>query len=621
MTEAPAALVARAVKLLDATRRATDAYGRPDLTDRLDHARDRLVAPDINALVVGEFKQGKSTLVNAVLNVPLCPVSDDVATVVPTYLRHGDRPAAEIVAGPVGGNGEAPIAESQRRPIGLDEIPAWASERGNPENNRSIRAVEVRVPRQLLASGLALVDTPGVGGLHSVYGAATMAALGTAEVVLFVSDASQELSGMEIEVLRSAAAACPTVVCVVTKTDLYPAWRRITELDRQRLADAGLGQVPVIAVSSLLRTEALARSSRQLNEESGYPELLRYLNESVIGRAQQVSVRAAISSVVFVLDQLEVTFSAERSVLADPARTQAVADELERARDRFEQLKALSARWQQTLGDGSQDLASEIDHDLRGRLRHANSAAEEAIDAHDPADIWDDFAAWFRHQVATHVAAHTDELRRAAAALAARVAEHFALDEEAIVHDVDVGAVPTIGASLDFQLERTPRGSTMLAAMRGSYGGVLMFGMVGQLAGLALVNPLTAVIGVGLGRRALKEERRRQLMVRRQQAKQAVRRYLDDVSFAVGKQSRDAIRRAQRELRDEFTSRAQQLQRSTKEALSAAESAARRTATERSKRLKDIDAELARLASVRAAADELGAASAAPATSGTGETP
>jgi hypothetical protein len=611
MTDAPAPLVARAVKLLDAARRATEAYGRPDLTERLDHARDRLVEPDINALVVGEFKQGKSTLVNAVLNVPLCPVSDDVATVVPTYVRHGERAEAEIVATPLGGDSSdegAFAAEPERRPIGLDEIPAWASERGNPENSRSIRAVEVRVPRQLLASGLSLVDTPGVGGLHSVYGAATMAALGTAEVVVFVTDASQELSAVEIDVLRTAAAACPNHVGGVTKTDLYPAWRRVAELDRQHLAAAGLGEVPVIPVSSLLRTEALARSSKALNEESGYPSLLRYLNESVIGRAQQVSVRTAISSVVFVLDQLEATFSAERSVLADPARAQPVADELERAKGRFEQLRTQSARWQQTLGDGSQDLASEIEHDLRGRLRLANSAAEEALDAHDPADVWDDFAGWFGHQVASHVAAHTDELRRAAGVLAARVAEHFALDEAAIVHDVDVGAVPTIGAALEFELERVPRGNTMLAAMRGSYGGVLMFGMMGQLAGLALVNPLTAVIGIGLGRRALKEERRRQLMMRRQQAKQAVRRYLDEVSFAVSKQSRDAIRRAQRELRDEFTSRAQQLQRSTKEALAAAESAARRTASEGTKRLKDIDAELARLASVRAAAAELAAA-------------
>jgi hypothetical protein len=599
MAETPAPLVARAIKLLDTTQRATDAYGRDDLSDRVAQAHQRLGQPDLNALVVGEFKQGKSTLVNALLNVPLCPVSDELATVVPTIVRHGGEASAEVVADADEG------AEPERRPIGLGEIPAWASEQGNTDNTRSIRAVEIRVPRRLLASGLALVDTPGVGGLNSLYGAATMAALGMAEVVIFVTDASQELSAMELAVLRTAAARCPTVVCVLTKIDLYPAWRRIAELDRDHLAAAGLDQVEVIPVSSLLRQEALASSSKELNEESGYPVLLRFLNESVVAQAQQVAVRTAVSTVLFTLDQLESTFHAERSVLVDPARAQPVVDELARAKQRAEDLRARSARWQQTLGDGSQDLASEIDHDLRQRLRLLNVAADEALDAHDPSAIWDDFSSWLRREAATHVAYNAEWLRELANRLAVKVAEHFAIDEDALVHVVDIGEAPTVAGDLAIEFERAAKGSGMLAAMRGSYGGILMFGMVGQLAGLTLINPLTAVVGLGLGRRALRDERKRQLTLRRQQAKQAVRRYLDEVSFAVNKDSRDALRRVQRDLRDEFTARAEQLQRSTREALAAAEAAARQTAQEGSARLANIDAELARLAAVRKVADEL----------------
>lgn len=618
MTDAPAPLVARAIKLLDATRRATEAHGRNDLADRLDRARDRLDQPDIHALVVGEFKKGKSTLVNALLNVPLCPVSDEVATVVPTYVRHGEQPAAEVVVQrPVDRGGDSDgdddgAAASPPRPIELDEIATWASELGNAENLRDIQAVEIRVPRRLLASGLVLVDTPGVGGLHSVYGAATMAALSTAEVVVFVTDASQELSSVEIEVLRSAAERCPTVVCVLTKIDLYPAWPRMVELDRAHLDTAGLTDVQVLPVSSLLRHEALARESKALNEESRYPALVSYLNDSVIGQAQEVAVRTAISSAVFALDQLDATFAAERDVLADPARAQPLLDELERAKARAEQLRSRSARWQQTLSDGSQDLASEIDHDLRGRLRATSTLADEALDDCDPADVWDDFSAWLRQRVARHVADNVALLRRVAAGLAARVAEHFALDEVAIVHEVDVGAmaaIPSVGeAAFDVEFERSPRGAAGLAALRSSYGGVLMFGMMGQLVGLTLLNPLTAVIGLGLGRRAMKEERKRQLALRRQQTKQAVRRYLDEVSFAVNKESRDALRRVQRELRDEFTERAEQLQRSTREALVAAETAARQTKQQAEARLKAIDTELGRLATVRKAADELAAA-------------
>jgi hypothetical protein len=598
MADAAPTLVSRALNVVDAARRASEAYDRPDLVERLRRAEERATRPDLHALVVGEFKQGKSTLINALLNVPLCPVSDEVATVVPTIVRHGPEASAVVV----------PAEPGPASPIALADIPAWASERGNADNSRGIQAVEIRVPRQLLSSGLAIVDTPGVGGLHSAHGAATMAALGMAEVVVFVSDASQELSGVELEVLRAAAARAPTVVLVLTKIDLYPAWRRIAELDRDHLARAGMDGVQVLPVSSVLRQQALAANSRELNDESGYPALLRFLDQSVVGRAQQVAVRTAVSDVLFVVDQLEGTFQAERDVLLDPSAAQPVMAELERARTRAEMLRTRSARWQQTLADGSQDLASEVEYDLRRRLREVNNAADEALEANDPVAIWDDFSAWVRREVAAHVADNAEFLRAAAEKLAERVAEHFAIEEEAVVHAVDVGASPSVEAPLEVEFERAPRGAGALSAMRGSYGGLLMFGMMGQVIGLTLLNPLTAVVGIGMGRRALKDERKRQLTIRRQQAKQAVRRFLDDISFAVTKESRDSLRRVQRDLRDEFTERAEQLQRSTREALTAAESAARGTAEQAAARTKVIDNELARLAKVRTVAKELATA-------------
>ena len=69
--------------------------------------------------------------------------------------------------------------------------------------------VEIGVPRPLLADGLVLVDTPGVGGLGSVHGAITSAALPMADGVLFVSDASQEFSEPEMTFLKQARVDVP----------------------------------------------------------------------------------------------------------------------------------------------------------------------------------------------------------------------------------------------------------------------------------------------------------------------------------------------------------------------------------------------------------------------------
>src|SRR5262245_33298748 len=96
---------ADAVGLVDLAAKATTAYGRPDLGERLARVRSRLTDAAFHVLVVGEFKQGKSTLINALLNAPVCAVDDDVATAVPTFVHHSAEPTAHVVweslAGPV----------------------------------------------------------------------------------------------------------------------------------------------------------------------------------------------------------------------------------------------------------------------------------------------------------------------------------------------------------------------------------------------------------------------------------------------------------------------------------------------------------------------------------------
>ena len=132
------------------------------------------------------------------------------------------------------------------------QLAQHVSEAGNPGNKALISYAEVGLPRKLLSGGLVLVDTPGVGGLGSAHGAATMSALPSADAVLLVSDAAQEYTAPELEFLDAAMKLCPNVACVLTKTDLYPHWRRIEELDRGHLRKAGV-DAEIFPVSSVLR--------------------------------------------------------------------------------------------------------------------------------------------------------------------------------------------------------------------------------------------------------------------------------------------------------------------------------------------------------------------------------
>ena len=251
----PVGLVERALAVVDAGLRAADAYGRADLVERLAATQRRLRDPSVTVLVVGEFKQGKSSLVNALVGAPICPVDDDVATSAPTLVRYGEQAHAEVVADPPDGG------EPVRTGIALADLPAFVSEVGNPRNERRIQLVEVSTPSDLLASGLTFVDTPGVGGLGSPHGAITMAALSMADALLFVTDASQELTAPELDFVRRARERCPNMFGVMTKTDFYPEWRRVRDLDLERLF-AARTTMPLLGVSSMLRQLAPAVRTR-----------------------------------------------------------------------------------------------------------------------------------------------------------------------------------------------------------------------------------------------------------------------------------------------------------------------------------------------------------------------
>ena len=77
-----------------------------------------------------------------------------------------------------------------------------------------------------------------------------------------------------------------------------------------------------------------------------------------------------------------------------------------------------------------------------------------------------------------------------------------------------------------------------------------------------------------------------------------MRRYVDDVSFQVSKQSRDMLRYMQRDLRDHFMARSDELVRSAQESLIAAERAVQSGEAERQQRAAELNAELERIAAL-----------------------
>jgi GTP-binding protein EngB required for normal cell division len=157
---------------------------------------------------LGQFKRGKSSLLNALVGRSVLPVGVPPVTSALTVLRHGPVARAEVS-----------FADGGRRAIALGELGAFVDERENPENVKDVAAVEVFLPAALLETGLCLVDTPGLGSVFTGNTAVTRAFVPQIDAALVVLGCDPPITGEEAELLAEVAAEEPHVVIVLNKAD------------------------------------------------------------------------------------------------------------------------------------------------------------------------------------------------------------------------------------------------------------------------------------------------------------------------------------------------------------------------------------------------------------------
>ncbi len=584
------------VELIDHTARIADLNERGDLRTRLDVARTRITDPQIRVVLAGQLKQGKSQLLNSLLNMPVARVGDDETTALVTIVGYGATPSARIVVNAGDGRTESievPIADVAR------DLRNAPQARG-----RQVLRVEVAAPSPMLQGGLAFVDTPGVGGHGQPHLSATLGLLPDADAILMISDTSQEFTEPELRFVQQAVELCPVGAVIATKTDLYPHWRQIVEANSAHLRRARV-DLPVIPASSLLRSAAVAAEDKELNAESNFPAIVSFLSEKVLGRENDRIRDQVVDEIGSAAEHLMLMVQSELAAINDPDDIRRLTEDLERRKQEASDALQHTALWQQVLNDGIADLTADVDHDLRARFRAIVQHNETVIDGCDPTMHWAEIGAEVEDAVATAVGDNFVWAYRRAEALAREVATTFVDAGLDSVKMPDVSA-REMGAGFDglrslARLESKPSGlgHKAITSMRGSYGGVLMFGMLTSVAGLGMFNPISLGAGLLLGRKSYREDMENRMLRVRNEAKTNLRKFIDDTLFVVGKESRDRLKAIQRKLRDHYREIADQTTRSLNESLQAAVAAARLEETERNTRVRELERQLDILTQVR----------------------
>ncbi|MGA9753235.1 MAG: dynamin family protein [Acidobacteriota bacterium] len=281
--------------------------------------------------LLGQFKRGKSTLLNALLGRPVSPV--DVAPLTSTIIviQQGSDERCEIQ-----------FQEGRKEAVAFEEIATFVTEEGNPGNRLGVQAAFVHLDHPLLSLGVRLVDTPGVGSVFGLNTDVTQGFLPRIDVALVVLGGEPPITGDELDLVKAAAPRAGKLLFVMNKADLLEGeTRRKAEAFARKVIGEALGRDPgpFLFLS--------ARRAVRGEDDEGFRELRRTLEELARETGGQLAALAESASKEYFAGRLRHAMALERQALLTPIEE--MGNRIERFKRAVEDVEDLALAAQSRL--------------------------------------------------------------------------------------------------------------------------------------------------------------------------------------------------------------------------------------------------------------------------------
>jgi GTP-binding protein EngB required for normal cell division len=248
------------------------------LVARIRALRRRLENENLQLAVLGQFKRGKSTFINALLGADLLPTGVIPLTAVATFIAW--RPEPLVVVHYKGENRAEEFDAHTPRSI-HDVLFRFVAEEANPENRLGVERVELFYPADILIDGTVIIDAPGVGSTLRHNTEAALQVLPESDVAFFVISADPPITEVELDYLRRLQSKTTRIFFVLNKADYLQSddRRSITEFLRKVLAQKSFIETPgtIFCVSARDGLAAKQNGDDRALRMSGIPELEDHL--------------------------------------------------------------------------------------------------------------------------------------------------------------------------------------------------------------------------------------------------------------------------------------------------------------------------------------------------------
>ena len=256
----------------------------------LQELQQDIVNDFFTVVILGEFKRGKSTFINALLRKELLPTDVLPETATINALMYNDTPMVQVVMN----DGREEKGEATQEY--LQKFSARQKE--NLANN--IKYIKIGYPSDVLKNELVIVDTPGVDDINESRSEVTYRFIPKANAVIFLLDAKSPLKKTEKDFIDSKLLplGLDTILFVANKYDDVDEEEEEEYLEDLRIRlgsafkigekDAQLNKIQLYPLSAKWALQGALQNKPKLTAASGISELEEALRDMVFnGKVEQ----------------------------------------------------------------------------------------------------------------------------------------------------------------------------------------------------------------------------------------------------------------------------------------------------------------------------------------------
>ncbi|HDO25743.1 MAG TPA: dynamin, partial [Nitrospirae bacterium] len=274
-----------------------------------EELRDKVKDNVFNLVVLGQFKRGKTSLINALIGAEILPTAVVPLTSIATILKYGEALRIKVF-----------LTDGAVKEIKPENLPLYVTEKGNPRNEKNVNEVVVTYPSPYLKDSVQMIDTPGVGSVYQHNTDVAYQYIPKSDAALFLLSVDQPVSQAELDFLKDVREYSNRIFFLQNKADYVDA-KDLNEsmaFSREVIKESIGSDIKIFPLSAKLALDGKLSDSKELIEKSFLPAFERILSAFLMEEKGKVLIFSVSNTLLRVLSQAMLELELEIKSLTTP---------------------------------------------------------------------------------------------------------------------------------------------------------------------------------------------------------------------------------------------------------------------------------------------------------------